>query len=63
LASLFFTSGLRRSRAFRLAGFALFAVSLAKLFLYDLCYLSSLARAFSFLAVGRPCWAASSTSA
>ena len=42
----------RRSRAFRLAGFALFAVSLAKLFLYDLSYLSSLARAFSFLAVG-----------
>ena len=42
----------RRSRAFRLAGFALFAVSLAKLFLYDLSYLSSLARAFSFLAIG-----------
>jgi hypothetical protein len=42
----------RRSRVFRLAGFALFAVSLAKLFLYDLSYLSSLARAFSFLAVG-----------
>jgi uncharacterized membrane protein len=42
----------RHSRAFRLAGFALFAVSLAKLFLYDLSYLSSLARAFSFLAVG-----------
>lgn len=42
----------RRSRVFRLAGFALFAVSLAKLFLYDLSNLSSLARAFSFLAVG-----------
>lgn len=42
----------RRSRALRLAGLALFAVSLAKLFFYDLSYLSSLARAFSFLAVG-----------
>jgi len=43
---------LRRSRALRLAGFALFGVSLAKLFLYDLTTLSSLARALSFLAVG-----------
>ncbi|MGH3036786.1 MAG: DUF2339 domain-containing protein, partial [Gaiellaceae bacterium] len=43
---------LRRSRGFRLAGFALFGVSLAKLFLYDLTTLSSLARALSFLAVG-----------
>jgi len=42
----------RRTRALRLAGFALFGVSLAKLFLYDLAYLSSLARAVSFLAVG-----------
>jgi hypothetical protein len=42
----------RRSRGFRLAGFALFGVSLAKLFLYDLTTLSSLARALSFLAVG-----------
>ena len=43
---------LRRSRGLRLAGFALFGVSLAKLFLYDLTTLSSLARALSFLAVG-----------
>jgi len=42
----------RRSRAIRLAGFALFGISLAKLFLYDLAYLSSLARSLSFLAVG-----------
>ncbi|MGH3018653.1 MAG: DUF2339 domain-containing protein, partial [Gaiellaceae bacterium] len=42
----------RRSRGFRLAGFALFGISLAKLFLYDLTTLSSLARALSFLAVG-----------
>jgi uncharacterized membrane protein len=42
----------RRSLALRLAGFGLFGVSLAKLFLYDLAYLSSLARALSFLAVG-----------
>jgi len=41
-----------RSRAIRLAGFALFGISLAKLFLYDLAYLSSLARSLSFLAVG-----------
>jgi uncharacterized membrane protein len=42
----------RRARSLRLAGFALLGVSLAKLFLYDLAYLSSLARALSFLAVG-----------
>ena len=42
----------RRSRAIRLAGFGLFGISLAKLFLYDLAYLSSLARSLSFLAVG-----------
>ena len=42
----------RRSRGLRLAGFALFGISLAKLFLYDLTTLSSLARALSFLAVG-----------
>jgi uncharacterized membrane protein len=33
-------------------GFALFAVSLGKLFLYDLSQLSSITRALSFLAVG-----------
>jgi uncharacterized membrane protein len=43
---------LRRSAALRLAGFGLFGISLAKLFLYDLSYLSSLTRAVSFLAVG-----------
>jgi uncharacterized membrane protein len=33
-------------------GFGLFAVSLAKIFLYDLTFLSSITRALSFLAVG-----------
>jgi Predicted membrane protein (DUF2339) len=42
----------RRSRAIRLGGFALFGVSLAKLFLYDLATLNSITRAMSFLAVG-----------
>jgi uncharacterized membrane protein len=42
----------RRSRALRLAGFGLFGVTLAKLFLYDLAFLSSLTRALSFIAVG-----------
>jgi uncharacterized membrane protein len=42
----------KRLPAFRTAGFALFGVSLAKLFLYDLSELSSVTRAFSFLAVG-----------
>ena len=42
----------RRMRALRLGGFALFGVSLAKLFLYDLAFLNSVARALSFLAVG-----------
>jgi uncharacterized membrane protein len=36
----------------RLAGFALFGISLAKLFFYDLAQLSSVTRALSFLAVG-----------
>jgi uncharacterized membrane protein len=36
----------------RLLGFGLFALALAKLFLYDLAYLSSITRAMSFLAVG-----------
>jgi len=45
--------GLRRgSRALRLGGLGLFAVSLLKLFLYDLSTLSSVTRAASFLAVG-----------
>jgi uncharacterized membrane protein len=45
--------GLRRRQSpLRLGGFALFAVSLGKLFLYDLSQLSSITRALSFLAVG-----------
>jgi uncharacterized membrane protein len=51
LAFLYF--GLtRRSRPLRLAGFALFGITLAKIFLYDLAFLSSLTRALSFIAVG-----------
>jgi uncharacterized membrane protein len=45
--------GLTRDvRALRVAGFALFGLALAKLFLYDLANLSSVTRALSFLAVG-----------
>ena len=51
LALLYFGLARRRS-ALRLAGFALFGVSLGKLFLYDLSVLSSVTRALSFLAVG-----------
>jgi uncharacterized membrane protein len=36
----------------RLVGFGLFGLALAKLFLYDLAFLSSITRALSFLAVG-----------
>jgi uncharacterized membrane protein len=43
---------LRRSSAVRYAGLALFGISLAKIFLYDLAELSSIARAFSFIFVG-----------
>jgi len=42
----------RGRRALRLGGFAVFGVSLGKLFLYDLSQLSSVTRALSFLAVG-----------
>ena len=42
----------RRSRALRLGGFGLFGVTLAKIFLYDLSFLSSLTRALSFVVVG-----------
>jgi uncharacterized membrane protein len=42
----------RRSGRLRRAGFAIFALSLAKIFLYDLSQLSSITRALSFLAVG-----------
>jgi uncharacterized membrane protein len=42
----------RGSGTVRLAGLGLFGVSLAKIFLYDLAELSSVARAASFIAVG-----------
>jgi hypothetical protein len=45
-------AGLTRWRSLRIAGLALFAVALGKLFLFDLSSLSSLTRALSFLAVG-----------
>jgi hypothetical protein len=46
-------AGLRRtSTSVRTAGFALFAISLGKIFLYDLARLSSVTRALSFLGVG-----------
>jgi uncharacterized membrane protein len=44
--------GLKRSRALQVGGLVLFGISLAKLFLYDLANLSSVTRAFSFVAVG-----------
>src|SRR6266511_780282 len=45
--------GLRsRQAALRFGGLALFGISLAKLFVYDLARLSSITRALSFLAVG-----------
>jgi uncharacterized membrane protein len=44
--------GLTRRPVLRVAGFALFAISLGKLFLFDLPSLSSVTRALSFLAVG-----------
>jgi uncharacterized membrane protein len=43
---------LRGSPGIRYAGLALFGLSLAKIFLYDLAELSSIARAFSFIFVG-----------
>jgi uncharacterized membrane protein len=46
-------AGLKRGkRGLQIGGFVLFGISLAKLFVYDLAFLSSVARAFSFLAVG-----------
>jgi uncharacterized membrane protein len=46
-------AGLKRwRRELQFGGFALFGISLAKLFLYDLAFLSSITRAFSFIAVG-----------
>jgi uncharacterized membrane protein len=43
---------LRGSAVIRYAGLALFGLTLAKIFLYDLAELSSIARAFSFILVG-----------
>ncbi len=45
-------AGLKRWRVLRIAGFAVLATSLAKIFLYDLPSLNSITRALSFLAVG-----------
>ena len=46
-------AGLRRTGSgLRIGGLALFGLSLTKLFVYDLAFLSSVARAFSFIAVG-----------
>jgi uncharacterized membrane protein len=46
-------TGLRKGLGWLQAlGFGLFAISLAKIFLYDLTFLSSITRALSFLAVG-----------
>ncbi len=42
----------RRLSWLRVVGFGLFGLALAKLFLYDLAFLSSITRALSFLAVG-----------
>ena len=42
----------RRSSRLRYAGFALFGLTLAKIFLFDLSELSWVARAASFVAVG-----------
>jgi uncharacterized membrane protein len=45
--------GLRRDwRDLRIGGLVLFAIAVAKIFLYDLSALSAMARALSFLAVG-----------
>jgi len=52
LALVLLYLGLTRRLSLRLAGFALFGVTLAKIFLYDLGTLSPVARALSFLAVG-----------
>jgi uncharacterized membrane protein len=52
LALALLYAGLTRWRSLRLAGFAVFAVALGKLFLFDLSSLSSLTRALAFLAVG-----------
>ena len=50
--ALLYAGLVRSSRRFLLAGFGLFGLALVKLFVYDLAFLSSVARALSFLAVG-----------
>lgn len=52
LAFVLLYLGLTRRLSLRLAGFALFGITLAKIFLYDLGTLNAAARALSFLAVG-----------
>jgi uncharacterized membrane protein len=52
LALVLLYLGLTRRLSLRVAGFALFGVTLAKIFLFDVATLSSVARALSFLAVG-----------
>jgi len=52
LALVLLYLGLTRRLSLRIAGLVLFGVTLAKIFLYDLATLSSVARAMSFLAVG-----------
>jgi Predicted membrane protein (DUF2339) len=50
--ALLYTGLKQNRRAVRIAGLAFFAISLAKIFLYDLPSLTSVTRALSFLAVG-----------
>ena len=50
--ALLYAGLVRNERGLQLGGFALFGLSLAKLFVYDLAFLSSVTRALSFLAVG-----------
>lgn len=52
LALVLLYLGLTRRLSLKIAGFALFGITLAKIFLFDLATLSSVARALSFLAVG-----------
>ena len=50
--ALLYVGLVRRARAVRVAGFVAFAVTVAKIFFYDLSSLSAMARALSFLGVG-----------
>ena len=42
----------RKLRALRVAAFVLFGITILKIFLYDLSFLDSLYRIFSFIALG-----------